>query len=213
MALLALEQFNFDGADRSVMAIRNADPKSTVAELLEARNLLLQRRPQDAEAPVRRVLAKEPKNLEALGLQAAVYALQLKEPEANDALAKVDKLDPDNATAYYEVAEQLGAMRQYPRAIAKYKVAIERAPWWTAARNGLGLLYTQSGDEDDAKLTLDAASALDPYNLRSVNYLRLLGQLEKMKRKETEHFIVMYDEKLSLIHISEPTRLLSISYA
>lgn len=142
MALLALEQFNFDGADRSIGAIRNANPTSTVAELLEARNLLLQRRPQDAEAPVRRVLAKQPDNLEALGLQAAVYALQLKEEQEKEALAKVEKLDPDNASAYLEVAEQLGAMRQYPRGIARYKVAIERAPWWTDARNGLGLLYT-----------------------------------------------------------------------
>jgi hypothetical protein len=36
-----------------------------------------------------------------------------------------------------------------------YKVAIDRAPWWTAPRNGLGLLYTQSGEEDDARGTLE----------------------------------------------------------
>ena len=37
------------------------------------------------------------------------------------------KIDPDNATAYAEVASQLGAMRQYPRAAEKYLVAIKRA--------------------------------------------------------------------------------------
>jgi tetratricopeptide (TPR) repeat protein len=195
MALMALEQFNFDGADRSISAIRNVNPTSTVAELLEARNLLLQRRPQDAEAPVKRVLAKQPNHLEALGLQAAVYALQLKEGQANEALARVEKLDPDNASAYLEVAEQLGAMRQYPRGIAKYKVAIERAPWWTAARNGLGLLYTQSGDELEARAALEEARKLDPFNVSTTNYLRLLDDMDKFAQKETAHFILMYDAR------------------
>jgi cellulose synthase operon protein C len=91
------------------------------------------------------------------------------------------------------VAMQLGAMRQYPRAAQHFKIAIERAPWWTAPRNGLGLLYTQSGDEDEARVTLDAAHALDPFNLATTNYLRLLDDLAKFARSETDHFIVFYD--------------------
>ena len=112
-----------------------------------------QRRPKDAEEPIQRVMAARPRDLEAMGLLAAVHALQLHEDVADQILKQVDEIDVghDNASAYFEVAEQLSAMRQYPRAAAKYKVAIERAPWWTAARNGLGLLYTQSGDEDDAR--------------------------------------------------------------
>ena len=93
-------------------------------------------------------------------------------------VVRVDRLDPDNASAYLEVAEQLGAMRQYPRAAEKYKVAIERAPWWTAAPNGLGLLYTQSGDEDKAaRASLEAPAMLDPFNVATTNYLRLLDDM------------------------------------
>ena len=193
MGLSALDTFNFDLADKAIGAVRLADPDSATADLLESRNLLLQRRPQEAERPARRVLARQPKNIEAMGLIAAVYALQLKEDQANEVLAQVEKLDPDNASAYFEVAEQLGAMRQYPRAIAKYKVAIDRAPWWTAARNGLGLLFTQSGDEAEARAALEEARKLDPFNLSTTNYLRLLDDMDKFARKETEHFIVMYD--------------------
>jgi tetratricopeptide (TPR) repeat protein len=195
MGLIALDTFNFNMADRAAGAVRAADPDAVSAELLEARNLLLQRRPQDAERPVRRVLARQPRNVEAMALLAAVYALQLKEDQANEVLAQVEKLDADNATAYFEVAEQLGAMRQYPRAIAKYKVAIERAPWWTAARNGLGLLYTQSGDEIEARAALEEARKLDPFNLSTTNYLRLLDDMDRFAQKETDHFIVMYDAK------------------
>ena len=188
LGLTAVEEWNFDGADAMIELDPQIDPNSTAADLLESRNLLQQRRPAEGEIPIQRVLAQQPNNLEALGLLAASYALRLQDDKTTEILKRVEKLDPDNATAYLEVADQLGAMRQYPRSIAMYKVAIERAPWWTNARNGLGLLYTQSGDEDQAQITLNLAHDLDPYNLRTTNYLRLLDQLQKMARKETEPF-------------------------
>ena len=192
---LMLAMYNFDAADRTVAAIRDVDAGSIEADLLLTRNLLHQRRPTDAQDPVRRVLQKQPRHLEALGLLAASEALQLHDTKTTDILKEVEKINPTNATAYLEVAEQLGAMRQYPRAAAMYRIAIERAPWWTTARNGLGLLYTQSGDEDLARITLDAAHSLDPFNHATTNYLRLLDDLAKFARKETEHFVVMYDAK------------------
>ncbi|MGH7179343.1 MAG: tetratricopeptide repeat protein [Tepidisphaeraceae bacterium] len=192
---IALDQFNFDGCDKVLAVIRGIDRESSEADLLEARSFLAQRRPADAAAPIERVLGKQPSNIEALGLLAAVHALQLHDQQVAEVLKRVDQIDVDhdNATSYFEVAEQLGAMRQYPRAADMYKTAIERAPTWTEPRNGLGLLYTQSGDEELAQATLDAAHALDPYNLRATNYLRLLDELHGFARSETGHFIVMYD--------------------
>lgn len=201
--IIALEGYNFAGADEAVRSLRAVDRNSISAEILEARTLLGSRQPLLAEAPLKRVLEQQPKNVTALGLLAASRALRLREAESTDLLKEVEKIDPDNASAYFEVAEQLGAMRQYPRSIAMYKIAIERAPWWTAPRNGLGLLYTQSGDEDDARIALDAAHKLDPFNLRTTNYLRLLDDLSKFAKLETEHFIIMFDEKLDPI-IAEP---------
>jgi tetratricopeptide (TPR) repeat protein len=156
---LALAQFDFNKADAAIAALRKFDPASVTADLLEGRNLMHQRLPADAESPIQRVLSAQPRNIEALGLLAATYALQLREDKAEQILAQVDAIDVghDNASAYLEVAEQLSAMRQYPRAAAKYKVAIERAPWWTAAWNGLGLLYTQSGDEAEAHAVINKA--------------------------------------------------------
>lgn len=190
---IALDNFNFDGVDQVIGDMRSVDRDSAVADLLETRSLLHQRRPKDAFAPVERVLKRQPRNLEALGLLAAAQALRLEDEKAAATLKRIEALDPDNATAYFEVAEQLGAMRQYPRSADHYKIAIARAPWWTAPRNGLGLLYTQSGDEDDARTTLDAAHALDPFNIATTNYLRLLDDMAKFARVETEHFIVFYD--------------------
>jgi tetratricopeptide (TPR) repeat protein len=193
---VALESFNFDGAEKAIAGIRAVNRTSVEADLLEARNLLLQRRAKDAEPPLQRVLKQQPDHIEALGLLAASQSLQLKDDLATATLKQVEALDADNATAYLEVAEQLAALRQYPRSAAMYKVAIDRAPWWTAPRNGLGLLYTQSGDEDDARVVLRAAYELDPFNVRTVNYLRLLDQLAGFERRETEHFVIMYDKSV-----------------
>jgi tetratricopeptide (TPR) repeat protein len=191
---LSLKQFNFDGADHAIDAIRQVDPDAVEADLLETRNLLQQRRPKDALRVVNRVIERQPRNIEAMGLLAAVYALQLKEEPMRAVLKKVEELDPENAQAYLEVAEQLSAMRQYPRAAAMYKVAIERAPWWTDARNGLGLLYTQSGDEDDAYRVLEEAKLFDPFNFATNNYLKLLDDYRKYAKVETAHFVVAYDK-------------------
>jgi len=196
MGTLSLDQFNFDGAEKAIDSIRKVDAEAVEADVLETRNLLQQRRPKDAHRVISRVVNRQPKNVEAMGLLAAVYALQLKEKETNDVLAKVEALDPRNATAYFEVAEQLSAMRQYPRAAAKYRVAIDRAPWWTHARNGLALLYTQSGDEEDAYRELEQARLLDPFNYSTTNYIRLLDDFRSYARKETAHFEVVYDAKL-----------------
>ncbi len=193
---IVIGQFNFDKADAIVAMIRHIDPDSIRADLLEARNLLHQRRPADAEAPINRALKKQPNNVEALGLGASAAALRLHDDQCKAILKQIDTINPHNASAYLELAEQLSAMRQYPRAAEMYKVAIERAPWWNAPRNGLGLLYTQSGDEDSARATLEAAHSLDPFNLRATNYLRLLDELSAFARKESPHFIVMYDAQL-----------------
>lgn len=190
---LAVEGFNFDGADLAVATMRQVDPNSTAADLLKSRNLLRQRRPADAGPLLLRVLHDQPENLEALGLLAAVRSLQLRQADSAGLLRQVEQLDPDNASACFEIAEQLSAMRQYPRAARMYQMAIDRAPWWTAARNGLGLLYTQSGDEDKALAVLESARTLDPFNVRTTNYLRLLDDLRQFARKESAHFVVFYD--------------------
>lgn len=195
MGGISLEQFNFDQADKHIEYIRTIDEHSIDADLLETRALLQQRRPADAEACIGRVLDRQPDNIEALGLLASTYALQMKEEKVQEVFKRVEQLDPDNASAYLELAENLSGMRQYPRAEKTYRIAIERAPWSSAARNGLGLLLTQSGDEDGAKKELDAAYALDPFNYRTTNYLILLDKMAKLDRIESKNFVVMYDKQ------------------
>ena len=195
MGQIAVDHFDFNTADAVVDAIRAENSHSIAAELVETRNLLRQRQPKEAAIVIKRVLARQPDLIEARGLLAATEALQLHDDATRKLLADVDRIAPTDAGAYLEVAEQLGAMRQYPRAAAMYQVAITRAPWWSNARNGLGLLYTQSGEEDLARVTLDAAHKIDPFDVETTNYLRLLDDMKAFAHKESAHFIVVYDQK------------------
>jgi tetratricopeptide (TPR) repeat protein len=190
---IQLQQFNFDAVDTAVAEIRRVNPDAIQADLLEARNLMGQRVPKQALSPLRRVLDAQPKNIEALGLLAGAYALLLQDDQSAAVLKQVDAIDPNNSSAYLEVAAQLGAMRQYPRAAAMYLIAVKRAPWSNEARNGLGLLYTQSGDEDSARTVLESAHSIDPFNVATTNYLRLLDMMDHFASKESAHFIVYYD--------------------
>lgn len=192
---IAVESYDFNTADAATSEIRKEDGNSIDADLLEVRNLLRQQQPKQAAMVAKRVLARLPDSLEAKGLLAATEALQLHDDQTKKLLAEVDRQAPTDAGAYFEVAQQLAAMRQYPRAAAMFQIAINRAPWWNDARNGLALLYTQSGDEDQARITLEAARKLDPFNVETTNYLRLLDQMAGMTHKESAHFIVVYDQK------------------
>jgi cellulose synthase operon protein C len=190
---IQLENFNFDAVDAAVAHIRRVNPDSIDADMLEARNLLRQRVAKQALPLLERVLEVQPHNIEALGLLAGTYALLLEDDQSAKILRQVDAIDPNNASAYLEVADQLSAMRQYPRAAAMYQIAVKRAPWWNDARNGLGLLYTQSGDEDSARTVLESAHSIDPFNVSTTNYLRLLDMMDHFAQKESAHFIVFYD--------------------
>ncbi|MFN4242136.1 MAG: peptidase MA family metallohydrolase [Tepidisphaerales bacterium] len=190
---LMLLGFNFDGAEQAIRALTAINPACPRAELLRARSELRQRRPRLAEGVLQRRLQSRPDDVVAIGLLAAVHALRLEEAEADRLLKRADDIAPGDARALYEVAEQLAAMRQYPRAETMYLRAIDRAPWWTAPRNALGLLYTQWGDDAKARATLEQAHELDPFNLRTVNYLRLLDRLDGMARLRSDRFEVRFD--------------------
>jgi tetratricopeptide (TPR) repeat protein len=195
--MLSMQQYDFAGVEKAVDALRNVDPTSTAGDLLAARNYMAERVPEHALPLITGVLNKQPKNIEALGLLAACDALQLHDDLCGKVLAEVDALDPHNASAYMEVANSLSGMRQYDRSAAMYKIAIDRAPWSSDALTGIGLLYTQAGDEKAAGDWLEQAHELDPFNLEATNYLRLLTMMGTYKHviSSNGHFELIFDER------------------
>lgn len=172
-------------------ALRDVNPESFEADLLEVHASLALRQFKRALTFAERVAQRQPQNLEALGVLAATYAARGEKPQLQQTLAKIDALDPDNATSRVQVAGKIYAPGDQ---VEHLRVAIDRAPWWTAPRHAMGFALIQDGEETEARVVLDKAHDVDPYNVKTVNYLRVLDELAKFKEFESEHFIFRYDE-------------------
>lgn len=176
-------------------ALREVDPDSFDADLLDISAALQQRQFKRAIRLARRCVERQPQNLKALGMLAATHAARGETDELTATLAKIDSLDPDNASARVQVANMLAtAFYDSGGAVAQLRVAVERAPWWTAPQHALGIALIQEGEELDARSVLEKAHDIDPYNVKTVNYLRVLDELAKFKEFESERFIFRYDE-------------------
>jgi cellulose synthase operon protein C len=183
------------GVEKGIAAIREVNPNSIVADALDV-ELKLQRRSFDAALKLaEHLVARQPQNIDALAHLAAVYAARGDTELLNATLAKVDAIDPKDATARLMVGQTLASVYyDAGGAIAFLQEAIDRAPWWTEPQHALGFAYLQTGEEDDARRVLDKAYAVDPYNLLTVNYLRVLDMLVKFRTSESERFIFKYAE-------------------
>ncbi|MEM6560173.1 MAG: tetratricopeptide repeat protein, partial [Planctomycetota bacterium] len=184
--------WDFAKADQAIAELREVNPDAPAVLIARIDNLLRQRRIDAAELLVRELVERRPDHLDVMGLQAAVHALQLRDDEAAEVLAEVEALDPDNASAFALVGRQLAALRQYERAEAMLSKAVERAPWWTDPLNELGDNLVQAGKEDQARTVLENAFALDPFNRRTLNYMRVLEDMQAFETIETEHFRISY---------------------
>ncbi len=193
IARLMIDAHQSDKAESAILSIRRINPSSADADVLDARNLLRQDRADEAQPLAQRVLQRLPRDLEALGLMAAVHMLRLQQEQTDSVYKRIAAIAPKDATAYFEVAEALFAAHDTAGATKMYQAAVERAPWWAAAQNQLGLALMQDGQEEQARAALDAAYAVDPYNVRSVNYLRLLDLMAAFPTYQTPHFIFRYD--------------------
>ncbi|MDB5328443.1 MAG: tetratricopeptide repeat protein, partial [Phycisphaerales bacterium] len=60
-------------------------------------------------------------------------------------------------------------------------------------------LYLNDGYDAEARSALDEARALDPYNVKTLNYLALLDELDRFDKRRTEHFILYSDKDIDPI--------------
>src|SRR5678815_187155 len=185
---------------------------------------LLKHAPDKAIPQLNEVLALEPENREARVLLGDAYLAENDLPKAEENyLAALDnKLN--NAGALFGLA-QISRMKGEAREVAIY---LNRVGTLITSSTSTDFLYKfaleamQVGLFDEAKSALERAVQLKP---KDPSYLLTLGiaWLRKTDLFEAEKIfrrvLVMEPNNaqaqlhLSLIHISEPTRLLSISYA
>lgn len=165
--------------------VRAADvlPDNREAQIKATQILLIGQRFGDAQARAKALLAKNPKDVEALLLHAAAMA-SLRDPEG--AIGQIEealKVSPDSSPAFLN----LGAVRmqggQSKEAEAAFRHAVELAPSSVNAKVALANFLWATERTSEAEGILKEALTLDPKNLVAN---RMLGMLYVATRRVRE---------------------------
>jgi cellulose synthase operon protein C len=169
---LAVDTFAFDQAEKIAEALREFHNGSPHAAVLSAR------------ARVRQSLV--------LSVQAAVAASGFEYDRVDALLAAFDAKFPGSAEAYALVGRTLSDARQYADSSKYLNEAAKRAPSWAEPWIELGLMELQFGRNTESLAALERATALDPFNVRAANTLKLVRELATYATIETPNFIIRH---------------------
>lgn len=167
-------------------------PVAPLADMLVARTRLRQRDPEAALAALAPTRARFPQMLEARALEAAAVACTFDLERTDALLRELDQLSPGTSIGYLTVGRALSDQRQYADAARYLEEATRRSPRHAEGWIELGLLEVQAARDDRALAALERAEALDPFNTRAANSLKLVREVRSWARIENEHFIVRY---------------------
>lgn len=196
---IAVDSFDFDTAESvaeqlDMLASTASDSPGVSADAaaIRTRAALRRRDPDAARAALAPALEALPKRTELRALAAAVEASAYDLVAADRVLDGLDRDQPGTPEGLVMVGRTLAEARQYGLADEYLRRAIERAPAAAGPRLERGLMLVQAGRDADARAELEQALALDPFDLRAQNSLKLVTELATYETIETDHFIVRY---------------------
>jgi len=186
-----------ENAEKSFKRALEVNPHSIEGHLLEAAKELDSEDYPKALAAVDKVLAINPQNTEALSLIATVHYVRGETAEFNKAEEKVLQINPQDSGLYYTLASSCVSLRLYKEAVgfARKAVALNPRDWQSMSVLGVNLL--RIGLEDEGKAMLERVYAGDPYDVPTVNSLRLTDSWKDFDVISTEHFRIKLNKKES----------------
>lgn len=107
----------------------------------------------------------------------------------------VSDINPRSGSLH-EILGDISVMkRRLEEAVEFYYESVERNPRQWSALGSLGINLLRLGSEEEGKQVLERVYANDPFNISTVNTLRLLDSFDRFQRFETEHFSVRLHQK------------------
>jgi tetratricopeptide (TPR) repeat protein len=146
-------------AEPLIRAALQANPKDDQADMALAQVLIRQRKYEDATQTLNDYLGRNVKDQNAWYLLGKTY-LQLSE----DALGKINQIDPNSVVAHELTGEVDESMRNYDLALLEYKKAIDLAPQQPGTHMHMGNAYWLIGKWESAQTEFKTELAIDPNN-------------------------------------------------
>jgi len=148
-----------DKAEPFIRAAVKANPTDNHAEMMLANLLIRQRKYNEAAQTLNHYLARNPKDQDAWYSLGKTY-LQM----SQDALVKINEIDPNSVVAHEIAGEIDESMHNYDLALVEYKRAIDLAPQQPGTHLHMGNAYWLTGKWESAQTEFKAELAIDPNN-------------------------------------------------
>ena len=194
LAALAAESWNNEQADPLAKALA-INPSLIDAHLLAARVRIEEDDYEAAEEAVGKALGVNAQSADALSLKAVVQYLQGDAAAERETIPRILRQNPAYGQVFADLGDFLVIKRRYETATGFFRRAIETDPELPDVRSNLGINLFRLGDEAEARRMLEEAYRLDPYNVWTVNTLRLMDSFVRFHPFETERFVGKLHEK------------------
>jgi tetratricopeptide (TPR) repeat protein len=161
-AMLGMSYFQLgknEKAEPLLESALRANPKDDQVEMVLVHILINAKKLQEATSHLNDFLARNPKNQEALYLLGKSY-LQLSE----DALTKINEIDPDSVVAHEIAGEIDESMHNYDLALVEFQKAIDKAPQMPGTHMHMGDAFWNMGKWQSAQTEFRAELTNDPNN-------------------------------------------------
>jgi tetratricopeptide (TPR) repeat protein len=161
-AMLGMSYFQLgkpDKAEPMLDKALRANPKDDQVEMVLVKVLINTQRLPEAVAHLNNYLERNPKSQDAWYLLGKTY-LQMSE----DALKKINEIDPDSVVAHEITGEIDESMHNYDLALVEYKKAIDKAPNAPGTHMHMGDAFWNMGKWQSAQEEFRAELANDPNN-------------------------------------------------
>jgi tetratricopeptide (TPR) repeat protein len=154
------------------------NPSDTSAHLFVAELAIDNDKKDEARASIAKAQAINPNSLEAHALTAALSFVEGKDAEYKSAIAAALKINPLYGEAYRVVGAITAHYYRFDEAAEQVRrgIAIDREN--ARAHADLGAHLMRTGDERNARRSLETAFRADPYDLITFNLLALLDSLD-----------------------------------
>jgi len=213
MAVLAADRWDSRAADPLQQALE-INPNLIDGHLLTARIRIEEDDYEASERAVERALAVNARSSDALSLRAVVQYLQGNiEAAEQETIPSILEQNPAYGRVFADLGDFLVIKRRYETAVAFFKRAVETDPELRDVYSSLGINLLRLGEETEARQALEEAYRLDPYNVWTVNTLRLMDSFVRFDAFETERFVGKLHQDESELLGPYVTELLETSFA
>ena len=169
---LALSEARLKEFDEAIATLRLGTermPDSAVLHVRLGHTYLVTGRPAEALASMDRVIALEPRNVDAYTAAASALDALGRKAEARDYLEKAIAVEPENKFLRTSLAMNLASTGDVARAIEVYKALVHDYPGDHVLRQHLGVAYGVAGDYANAIDSFKQAIALNPTPIAYLN--------------------------------------------